>query len=56
MESTWPGVSLLALLTTALEDATDFFAMPVMAFLPELAKTELVMFALHGCHFGDLVF
>ena len=56
MESTRPGVSLLALFTTALGDVTGFFTMPVMAFLPELAKTELVVLALHGCHFGGLVF
>ena len=55
MESTWPGVSHLALFTIALEDATDFFTMPVTAFLPELAKAELIMLTLHGHHFGNLV-
>ena len=56
MESAWPGVSLLAILTTALEDATDFFIVPVPAFLSELAESKLVKLALRGRHFDGLVF
>ena len=55
-ESAWPGVSSLAILTTALEDATDFFTVPVTAFLPEFAESKLVKLALHGRHFDGLVF